>query len=314
MATDSSLSRCKEQIKNLASTLKFSACGFAKVAEVEPVMRHAYRKWLSEGKHSVMSYMENYPDIRDNPKLLLDGAKTVISFAAGYYPTLRQPADAPQFAYYAYGHDYHKVVRHRLEEIASFIKETAGGECRVCVDTAPIRERYWAQQAGIGFIGRNNQLIIPGKGSYFFLGEILSTVEFPPDEPCRIKCGNCRLCADSCPTRAIPSDYSAVDARCCISCQTIESRLPLPEKVAERLGNRVYGCDTCQQVCPHNKNAVPTEIPEFEPSEEFLSLDSDSLNAMTEEKFRKIFAKSAVKRAKYTGLMRNINALHPNHK
>lgn len=261
-----------------------------------------------------MSYLENHAALRNDPKLLLDNTATVISLAANYYPTEKQPASAPQFSYYAYGKDYHEVVRSMLRKVADFIKsEAGGGEFRVCVDTAPIRERYWAQCAGIGFIGRNNQLIIPGKGSYFFLGEILTTLPFPPDEPLEMDCGDCHRCIDSCPTHALPGNYKALDARCCISCLTIESRSPLPDFVAEKLGNRVYGCDTCQQVCPHNKNATPTAIAEFSPSEKLLSLTKESLMEMDEEEFRAIFRHSAVKRAKFTGLHRNIAALlhHP---
>ena len=219
-----------------------------------------------------------------------------------------QPADAPQFSYYAYGKDYHDVIRRKLAEVTDYMQSTTGCRCRVCVDSAPIRERYWAQEAGIGFVGRNNQLIILGKGSYFFLAEIVTTLEFEPDEPCRLRCADCRRCVDACPACALPGDYAALDARSCLSCLTIEYRNGLDEKVAEKLGKRVYGCDECQKVCPHNRFARPTGVDEFVPASEFLSLTFDSLRQMSGDDFRRIFKGSAVKRAKYAGLMRNVEA------
>ena len=177
------------------------------------------------------------------------GRKTIISLAANYYPQSFQPENAPQFAYYAYGKDYHDAVKCRLSKIAEFMKANWDCECRCCVDTAPLRERYWAVKAGIGFIGKNNQLIIPHKGSYFFLGEILTTLHLPADKETNEShhCGNCRKCIDACPANALQDDFSAVDARRCLSCLTIELRGDLPDGTAERLGNKVYGCDECQK-------------------------------------------------------------------
>ncbi len=256
-----------------------------------------------------MDYMERYDDIRANPSLLLPEAKTVISLALNYYPKVLQPADAPQFSYYAYGEDYHDVARRRMKPLADFICKEYGGECRLCVDTAPLRERYWAQQAGIGFLGRNNQLILPGKGSYFFLCELLTTASIAPDTPCLLRCGNCHRCVDACPVGALPPDYGCLDARRCISCQTIESRLPLPPGIARKLDRRMYGCDACQQACPHNAHPIPTAIEEFAPSEEFLAISDESMTRLSIDDFRRLFRHSAVKRAKYEGLMRNFAAL-----
>ena len=287
----------------------FSACGFAVASEVDGEAAARYDKWLREGKNAEMDYMANHVDLRRDPRTLLDGAQTVISLAVNYYPTVFQQPSAPQFAYYAYGHDYHDTVRRMLSALAEAIRNALGGDFRCCVDTAPLRERYWAQRAGIGFVGRNNQLIIPGKGSYFFLGEILTTLSLPPDAPLNITCGACHRCVDACPMHAINLEGGGLDARCCISCMTIEYRGALPEKVAQGLGNRVYGCDECQKACPHNRNAVATSISDFAPSADFLGLTREKMLSMTEDDYRRIFRKSAVKRAKYAGLMRNVRAL-----
>lgn len=309
MATGSSPSPCKETIRRLALSCGFDACGFAAAVPVDDEAARRYRQWLADGKNGTMAYLENHLSLRDDPSLLLPGAKTVISLAMNYLPRRLQPADAPQFAYYAYGNDYHDVVASRLDRFIGLLNAEYACSCRRCVDTAPLRERYWAQKAGIGFVGKNNQLIIPGKGSFFFLGEVVTTLPVQPDLPCTQSCGNCRKCQDACPTGALDGGQGALDARRCISCLTIEHRGVLPEKVAERLGNRVYGCDECQKACPHNRHAVPTEIPEFAPSEEFLSLSYASMDAMTEDDWRRIFRKSAVKRAKFAGLTRNLRLL-----
>lgn len=310
MATDSCPSPCdKASVRQLALACGFDACGFAAATRVGEAAASAYRRWLDEGKNGPMDYMRNHLSLRDDPALLLPGARTVIALAMNYYPARKQSPDAPQFAYYAYGRDYHETVRERLRKVAAFITETAGASCRCCVDTAPLRERYWAQQAGIGFVGRNNQLIIPGKGSYFFLGEIITTAAFPPDKPMTGSCGDCRRCVDACPARALPGDYGAVDARRCLSCLTIELRDSLPAEAVEQMGQRVYGCDECQKACPHNRTAEPASVADFAPSEEFLRLDYDNLAAMTPDEFRRLFRHSAVRRAKHAGLARNVRAI-----
>ena len=302
-------SQCKEAIRRKALEAGFSVCGFAEAMPVDSEAATRYANWIAAEKNGSMAYMENYPDLRLDPRTLLDGARTVISMAINYYPKRLQQSDAPQFAYYAYGSDYHDVVRHRLQTVADFIRTELGGECRCCVDTAPLRERYWAQRAGIGFIGRNNHLIIPSQGSFFFLGEILTTLPVAPDHRLNIGCGDCHRCVDACPMGALSRDGSCLDARICISCMTIEHRGTLPDIVAQRLGNRVYGCDECQKACPHNRFSSPTEIEEFSPSDEFLALNDETMAGMTEDDFRRLFRRSAVKRAKYAGLMRNFEAM-----
>ena len=299
------ISDIAHQIKTQAQRLGFDACGFAVAEPVDDAAREQYSQWLAAGRQGCMAWAERYCDVRDNPQLLLEGARTVVMLAMNYYPSRFQPTDAPQFAYYAYGRDYHEVLRERMGHLAQFIEVETGCRSRCCVDTAPLRERYWAQRAGLGFIGLNNHLIIPGKGSYFFLGAVITTLELPPDEPCRLSCGECMACIEACPGQALGYDRP-VDARRCLSCLTIEYRGELPEWVRSALGHRVYGCDECQRCCPHNQNAKPTTIEEFQPSEEFLSLTDADLQTMTSSHFKKLFGHSAVQRARLSGLQRNI--------
>ena len=292
----------KLAVAERARELGFSAVGFARVEDVDAEAAENYSKWISEHRHGDMAYLERYSDIRSNPALLLEGASTVIVAAMNYFPSKRQRLDVPQFAFYAYGRDYHEVVRERLQKLGEFVKENFGGATRACVDTAPIRERYWAVRAGVGFIGKNSQLIIPNRGSFFFIGELLTTVGFEPDEPCSASCGDCTACIKACPGHAICSG-KRIDARRCLSYLTIEHRGELPDDID--LGDHVYGCDECQLVCPHNLNAEPTDIAEFEPSEKFLALDREAILAMTPTEFSDIFRHSAVRRAKLEGLLRN---------
>lgn len=298
-----------DELKNLirlkALELGFEACGFARAERVSEDVIACYNKWLADGKNDCMDYASRYSNVRFDPRELLQGAKTVISVALGYYPQTKQPINAPRFSYYAYGEDYHDVVRTRLFNLAAYIKEITGEDSRVCVDTAPILEKYWAQQAGIGMLGRNRLLIIPGKGSFFFLGELVTTLDITPDTPCTLTCGNCNRCVEACPGGALNSE-GGLDARRCLSCQLIERRSELPQWVAKVAGNRVYGCDECQLCCPHNASALPSSVEEFVPSREFLDITFNSLSKMTPDDFRRIFHHSAVRRAKLEGLQRNV--------
>lgn len=309
MATNSKKYQCTPEaaIKQRAAELGFDACGFAVAEAVDAEAQQRYERWIAEGKHFTMAYAERYADVRNNPQLLLEGARTVISLALNYFPAAEQDADALQIARYAYGRDYHEVVRERLAQLAAYIAEGWGAECRVCVDTAPIREKYWAQRAGIGFVGRNNLLIIPGKGSFFFLGEVVTTLALQPDESCQLHCGSCRRCVDACPGGALSADGSALDASRCLSCLLIEYRgEQLPEWVAEVKGNRLYGCDQCQLVCPHNALAQPTAFDDFAPRHDILSLTPAAVEAMTPAEFSRLFSHSAIKRVKLAGLKRNL--------
>ncbi len=296
-------------IKHTAQQLGFDACGIARVDRVDDKAMNRYHEWLLSGKNGCMEWACNHLEIRENPELLLEGARSVIVVAMNYYPQVFQSDDAPQFAYYAYGRDYHEVMKQRLWQLGEAIERETGHKSRACVDSAPLRERYWAQRAGVGFIGWNNQLIIHGRGSYFFLGVLVTTLELVPDEPRLDHCLQCRACEKACPSGALHCGET-VDARRCLSCLTIEHKGDLPDWVAEVIGNRVYGCDECQKCCPHNRDAVGNTTPEFQPKPEMLSLSLDDILTMTQEQFRTIFSHSAVKRAKLAGLQRNARLIH----
>ncbi len=269
-----------------------------------------------------MAYMAGNVEKRLNPSLLLPSARSVIVVAMNYYPEKRLRDDQVQFAYYAYGKDYHDVVRSRLMKLAASlsiydIRHREGAACAgssayeglVCCDTVPVLERYWAWRSGIGWIGKNSSLIIPHAGSYFFLGVILTSLEFTEyDVPISNYCGNCENCLKACPTGALCAPYS-LDASKCLSYLTIENRGPIPPAYAAKMGNMVYGCDQCQRCCPHNRFATPTEVEEFTPSEEFMTMTAEKWRCLSEEDYRRLFSGSAVKRAKYTGLRRNIDLL-----
>ncbi|MBO4723384.1 MAG: tRNA epoxyqueuosine(34) reductase QueG [Muribaculaceae bacterium] len=291
-------------IKHIAMQLGFDACGVARTDRVDDEAVGRYHEWLLSGKNGCMEWAQNHQAIRENPELLLEGARSVIVVAMNYYPQVFQREDAPQFAYYAYGRDYHEVMKQRLWKLGEAIEKETGCKSRACVDSAPLRERYWAQRAGVGFIGWNNQLIIPGKGSYFFLGVLVTTLELEPDEPCLDHCMQCRACEKACPSGALRCGET-VDARRCLSCLTIEHKGDLPEWVKDVIYNRVYGCDECQKCCPHNLHATGNTTPEFQPKPELLSLTLDDIITMTQEQFSHIFSHSAVKRAKLAGLQRN---------
>ncbi len=292
----------------LAEAGAFKA-GVARATPVDSEGVARYRLWLEQGRHASMDYMCRYDQVRADPRLLLDGARSVISVAFNYFSDPPREPGALQVATYALGDDYHRVVRERLGRVATLITDTTGHACRVCVDTAPLRERYWAVKAGLGFIGRNNTLIIPGAGSYFFLGEIITTAPLEPDSPIVAPgCGECRRCLDACPGRAL-SDNAAVDARRCISYLTIEHRGDLPEGTG--LGHHLYGCDECQRVCPYNAHAPLTTIAEFQPRPELLTLTRDHVIDMDQPTFTALTRCSAIKRTRLDGLRRNASACTP---
>ncbi|NMB50485.1 MAG: tRNA epoxyqueuosine(34) reductase QueG [Bacteroidales bacterium] len=299
--------RFSEEIKAYALSLGFDACGICPAGDSGE--EEHYMQWLLEKCHAGMDYLERHIDKRLNPVLLVEGAQSIISVALNYYPHRKLSSHVPQFAYYAYGKDYHKVMKDKLEALFRFIRlrfpEVRG---RCFVDSAPVLERFWAAKAGLGFIGKNTLLIIPQKGSYFFLGELIIDKELDYDDFLKLSCGNCRKCLNACPTGAIEKPYW-LNANKCISYQTIENKGEIDPAVIPCLQNNVYGCDICQQVCPWNRFAVPHCTPEFFPSDDFLSLDFEKLEKMNEETFRRVFRDSAVKRAKFQGLKRNIEAL-----
>lgn len=299
-------SPCKELIGQWFAEAGASAWGVAQATAVEPWAVDVYDRWIESGAHGGMEYMERYREVRNDPRLLLDGACSLMVAAFNYQPPRRQDAGAPVIADYALGDDYHAVLRERLSAVAGRITGAYGGVTRVCVDTAPLRERYWAVRAGVGFIGVNNQLIIPGRGSRFFLGEILWTGVLEPDPPCALTCDGCMRCVRVCPGRAIDGTGGLCAARC-LSYLTIEHRGDLPQDTA--LGGRIYGCDACQDACPHNADAVPGRLGEFAPREALLSLTRKQVGSMTQAEFSAMFRNSAVKRTKLSGLQRNLKAL-----
>ncbi|MDU1890643.1 MAG: tRNA epoxyqueuosine(34) reductase QueG [Dysgonomonas sp.] len=298
-----------QQIKEYAYSLGFDACGICKAEPIEEVEQQHVKNWIDKAYFAGMDYMTRNIDKRCDPTLLVENARSIICVALNYYPKEKQPEDHPQFAYYAYGKDYHDVVKDKLRKLFDYIKETdqdIEGGC--FVDTAPVLERYWAAKAGLGFIGKNSLLIQPKKGSYFFLGELIVDKELDYDVPINLSCGNCRRCIDACPTGAIVSP-SVIDANKCISYQTIENKGKIDERIKPLLNNCIYGCDICQQVCPWNRYSKSHKTSEFSPKQAFLDLSYNRMEELTEEEYRDIFRGSAVKRAKYSGLKRNLQAL-----
>lgn len=296
-----------EEIKQYALSLGFDASAICRAQDSE--QEEIYMDWLANECHADMGYLERNIEKRLDPRLLVEGAKSIISVALNYFPYKLQHPDAPKFAYYAYGQDYHDVVKGKLKLLFDFIQERrpeVGGRC--FSDSAPVLEGFWAAQAGLGFIGKNTLLIIPGKGSFFFLGELIIDIELDYDAPISTNCGKCTRCLNACPTGAIEAPFR-LNAKKCISYQTIENKGEIDPKIVPKLSNNIYGCDICQLVCPWNRFANPHNTPEFNPSEEFLSLDIKRLLEMDEESYREIFRKSAVKRAKFSGLKRNLKAL-----
>lgn len=300
--------RLSSEIKKYAHHLGFSACGFCRAESIGCESEHL-QSWLDKGYAGNMDYLHRNFEKRCDPTILVEGAKTVISVALNYYPAWKQSETAPQFAYYAYGKDYHDVMKEKLQQLFNYIETLVPSlSGRVFCDTAPVMERYWAAKAGIGFIGKNTLLIIPKMGSFFFLGELILDLELEYDKPLVVDCGRCTRCLDACPTNALKKPY-LLDGSRCISYQTIENKGDIAPEIKPKLSNRVYGCDICQQVCPWNRYAKAHQIEEFKISDGLLNLTHESMAAMSVEDYQKIFKGSAVKRAKHSGLMRNIAAL-----
>jgi epoxyqueuosine reductase len=295
-----------DKIKTEAYRLGFSACGIAQIVPLENESENL-AEWLNSKYNGEMQYMEKHFDMRINPALLVDGAKSVISLAYNYYSSRRQIAEAPVISKYAYGADYHIVIREKLNLLLDFIRrEQKNAEGRGFVDSAPILEKSWAQRSGIGWRGKNSNIIITGKGSFHFLAELILNIELEYDNPETSKCGACMRCMESCPTKAIAEPYT-VDARKCISYLTIELKNEIPDSFKGKLAGRIFGCDICQDVCPWNiRFAAENNEPMFAPSPDLLNKTEEDWNNLCEEEFRTLFHKSAVKRTTYSGLKRNI--------
>ena len=306
-------SRCfdTQKIKAEALRLGFSACGIARAHAVSPQVAMSFNQWIAEGKQANMHYMANHEEKRLDPRLLMEGTKSIISVALNYYPERQIAENEYQFAWYAYGKDYHDVMKAKLMALQSFITSLCPYpiQSRTFCDTAPVLERYWAWQAGLGWIGKNTQLIIPQAGSCFFLGEIFIDAEADQyDAPLPNRCGDCTQCIDHCPTHALEAPMK-LNAERCLSYLTIENHEDISPSEVEKMGNKVYGCDECQRACPWNRFAKPCQTEELTPSEALLSMKKEDWHQLTEEQYRTLFKGSAVKRAKYAGLMRNIGKL-----
>lgn len=296
-------------VKDEAHRLGFLACGVARAGFLEEEAPRL-EQWLREHRHGKMAYMANHFDLRLDPRKLVPGAKSVISLAYNYYtPREQADPDAPKLSTYAYGRDYHKVVKQRLKPLMTYITEHFGDVAmRAFVDSAPVMEKAWAQRAGVGWMGKNANVIRQGNGSFFFLCELITDLELAPDAPAADHCGTCRRCIDACPTDAIIQPY-VVDGSKCISYFTIELKEAIPQEMKGRFADRVFGCDICQQVCPWNRFSTPHQEPQFEPNEKLMALSRDEWHGMTELLFDELFERSAVKRTKFSGLKRNLDFL-----
>lgn len=294
-------SELTQYIKAEALRLGFDVCGIAKAEAVESSTAGFCDLWVKDGYNGTMGYLERNCDKRYDPTLLVEGCRSIIVVALNYTPS--QAIEG--ISHYAQGEDYHKAVKDRLFLLLKSINDKAPCNGRQFCDSAPVLERYWAVQAGLGWIGRNHQLIIPQRGSYFFLGELLIDAELDYDKPFEQNhCGECRRCINNCPTAAL--DEHCFDARKCLSYLTIEHRGELPENIGEKMGNCFYGCDRCQTSCPHNRFAKPNNTPELQPTPELLQMTTERWHSLTKEEYDSLFRKSAVERCGYEQLMRNI--------
>lgn len=297
-------------IKNAASELGFIHCGIAKA---EFMNEEAFRleEWLNKNQHGTMSYMANHFDKRVNPCALVPGAKSVISLAYNYFnPTLQEDIEAPKISMYAYGRDYHKVVKNKLKSLLDKIRGEFGDiQGRLFVDSAPVLERDWAKRSGLGWVGKNTMVIHPKQGSYFFLAEIICDLDVSYDVPISDYCGTCTRCIEACPTEAISPKGYFMDGSKCISYLTIEYKDKLPDEFRDKMENWMFGCDICQQVCPWNRFSSSHTEPDFRPKKELLSMTKEEWQDLSEPLFDELFEGSAVKRTKYEGLKRNIEFL-----
>lgn len=285
-------------------------CGISNadfLAEEAPKLEN----WLKNEYQGKMDYMNNHFDKRLDPRILVDGAKSVVSLLLNYYPNETQEDDtAPKLSKYAYGQDYHFVIKEKLTQLFDFIQEEIGEVGgRVFVDSAPVMDKVWAQKSGLGWMGKNTNLIHPKHGSFFFIAELILDLELEPDGPIKDYCGTCTKCIDACPTEAIVQPY-VVDGSKCISYLTIELKdAIIPGEFKSQMENWMFGCDICQDVCPWNRFSKPHNEPKFHPHDNLLKMNKADWEDLTEEVFRELFKNSAVKRTKFNGLKRNIDFL-----
>ncbi|MEC8830039.1 MAG: tRNA epoxyqueuosine(34) reductase QueG, partial [Bacteroidota bacterium] len=288
----------------------FLSCGISKAEFLEeeaPRLEH----WLHNNMHGNMHYMENHFDKRLDPTLLVEGSKSVISLTYNYYTdAVQQDADAPKISKYAYGVDYHYVIKDKLNQLLEHIKDEIGDvHGRTFVDSAPIMEKAWAKKSGLGWIGKHSNLITQKVGSYYFIAELIVDLDLEVDDAVTDHCGSCTACIDACPTQAITEPYK-VDGSKCISYFTIELKENIPSEMKGQLDHWMFGCDVCQEVCPWNRFSKNHSEPLFNPNPKLLSMSKKDWEEITQETFNKVFKKSAVKRTKYVGLKRNIRFLN----
>jgi len=303
-------------IKQKALELGFLECGIVQAGNLEEEEQHL-KEWLNKGMHGEMRYMERNLQKRLDPGQLVENAKTVIVVLQNYYPIATQTdPDAPVLSKYAYGTDYHFVMKDKLRQLLAFIQsEIAPCNGRPFVDSAPVLERAWARRAGLGWIGKHSNLISLVHGSFFFIGELIIDIELPYDQSAAVRdhCGTCTRCIDACPTKAIVANR-VVDARKCISYQTIELKGDLDPALRGKFENRIFGCDICQDVCPWNLKAKPHTEPAFEPARELIEMTRCDWYNIDNPRFNRLFRNSAVKRTGYNGLLRNLKFISKNDK
>ena len=302
-------SHYSESIKSKAKDLGFLSCGISKADFLEEEAPRL-EQWLNQNHHGEMAYMANHFDKRLDPRVLVPGAKSVVSLLLNYHSKEKQTdVEAPKIASYAFGDDYHKVIKDKLKQLMSFIHQEIGEvQGRVFVDSAPVMDKAWAAKSGLGWIGKNTNLISKKVGSFFFIAELILDLDLEHDLPATDHCGSCTACIDACPTDALLAPYQ-IDGSKCISYVTIELKNEIPTDFQGKMDNWAFGCDVCQTVCPWNRFATPHSEPAFNPPDELLSLSKNEWEEMTQEVFSVIFKNSAIKRTKYEGLKRNIKFL-----
>ncbi|MES2132788.1 MAG: tRNA epoxyqueuosine(34) reductase QueG [Bacteroidota bacterium] len=292
-------------IKLEAKRLGFDFCGISKAEFLEEEAPRL-EKWLNANKHGKMEYMENHFDKRLDPTLLVEDARSVVSLLYNYFPSQQQNPDAPKISKYAYGEDYHEVIKDKLKEFVNTLKEKIGDvNGRVFVDSAPVLDKAWAKKSGLGWIGKNSNLINKQQGSFFFIAELIIDLDLEYDGPIKDYCGTCTRCIDACPTQAIAEPY-VVDGSKCISYFTIELKDNIPGDFKNKFDDWVFGCDVCQDVCPWNSFATPNKEEKFLNTSGLLDYSRDEWYELSEELFSKVFKGTVVKRTKYKGLKRNL--------
>ncbi len=300
--------RYTELIKSEAKRLGFLSCGISQAGFLETEAPRLER-WLKDNNNGEMRYMENHFDKRLDPTLLVEGSKSVVSLLLNYYPEDTQTEDSYKISKYAYGNDYHHVIKHKLKSLLYFIQDEIGEVGgRAFVDSAPVLDKAWAAKSGLGWIGKHSNLLTQKVGSFYFIAELIIDLELDYDTPVTDHCGTCTACLDACPTEAITAPY-VVDGSKCISYFTIELKENIPSEFKGQFEDWMFGCDICQDVCPWNRFSKPHNEPLFNPHPELLEMTKKDWEEITEDTFSKVFQKSAVKRTKFSGLERNIRFL-----